>query len=50
MYIVYIAASIEYTIHIIVSTFVELLGFFVESSYDKFGTEKAEEYVNTFMK
>lgn len=51
MEIVYIAANIEYTIHKIVSTFVELLWFFVESSDDKFGTEKAEEYVNTsFMK
>lgn len=51
LYIVYIAANFEYTIHKILSTFVELLWFFVESSDDKFGTEKAEEYVNTsFMK
>lgn len=51
MYTVYIAAAIEYEIHTIVSTFVELLGLFVESSDEKLGTEKAEEYVNTsFMK
>lgn len=49
---VYLDSSVWYlVVHIIVSIFVELLGFFVESSDDKSVTQKAEEYANTsFMK
>lgn len=47
----YIDSSIWYLVQIIVSTFVELLEFFVESSDDKPVTQKAEEYADTsFMK